>query len=206
MDRNRFSTSSVGNDFYIPAPRLQAAAPAVSPVAPAISVVADATPLDYEYVDIPQSHRGFGRALDFMHTYTLGTFAAMFLVIGATSTVIAGNYYGNRIIADTPVSHLTHNAQPLAGLNMSIPSSELVSKVQAITNQSLTIQMGSTTETIPAATVHDWLQIVSDKSKGVSYIHVKDQNISALASSRLQPQILRPRKTKSLSLMMALAA
>lgn len=59
--------------------------------------------------------------------------------------------------------------------------------------------MGGHAETIPAATVQNWLQIVTDKSKNVSYIHVKDKTILASLQSLAESDSKAPKNQVSVT-------
>lgn len=213
MEKSGMPASMVGNEFFVPKPRIQtatpvAAAPASIPVPSSTFVRApiftDSAPMDYELEDIPQISRSwnmsaFSKKLDFAHKYSMGTFAVLFLLVGASATQVASNYYSKQIIANTPVMQVQRSAQPISGFNMSVPSSQFESKMQTITHQSINITMGSTVHTIEPSTIQNWMKVVNDQERGTSYIHINEKTIAAHLKSLADKTSRAPRNQVTVS-------
>ena len=186
MDSSGMPTKMVGNDFFVPTPRAQAMTPIVAAEASIpmpLFGLTDSVTLDYELEAIPAykqyRFKKLHKLVDFAHIYSVGTFAAMFLIVGSGATLVAGNYISTRIESSAPTIRFTRSAQPLAGPNFSLPTKDLSAKMSAITAQSIAVQIGVETETIPSETISGWISVASDKATNTSYIHVNSQKVTS---------------------------
>jgi lipoprotein-anchoring transpeptidase ErfK/SrfK len=183
----------VGNDFFVPRPRLQTATPQITPK-PAISIpVVSNIPVEthfeqynFEVAVRPkvyarkQRFTRWQQVVDFAHDYSLGVFAVMFLMVGSISTQIYSSYASAQIIQNAPViAQPNRSGKPIAGLNMQVPSSQLASSVSTIASQNISLAIGDKSETLSQDSLRSWLQVVTDNKTNTSYIHVKDTAITA---------------------------
>lgn len=206
MDTNGMPAKMVGNEFLVPAPRLQAAAPAAPEVSIPVRspVLGDTVALDYELETIPAAatkpwQRFSQPALDFIHKYSLGTFALLFLAVGLSATPLATNYLTNRIEASAPNIEVKRSGQPARGYNMSLPIAESDTKLSQITSQSITITLGARTETFSASTIKGWVSTVNDNNRQISYLHVHEDKILASLKALAAKQNKAPKNQVSIT-------
>lgn len=192
---------AVGNDFVLPARRLQ-------PVIPAATIHNEVNlpevnlslpdPVENEPGPPPAPepapnhfHVDFSKALDLLHRHSLVSFAFLILMVGATGIQVAGSYGSARIAASTP-----NIAKPapkaIAGLNSTVPTAELANRVQSITNQPASLDLGTKVLPISPATIKSWLQITPSKDGSQQYIHVKAAAISESLTKLANSQVKAP--------------
>jgi lipoprotein-anchoring transpeptidase ErfK/SrfK len=187
----------VGNEFGLDKSRFRAAAATATPSQP-ISVmpmpadVADmplvVTDTVSEEVSGPPRLRLFRNCLDFLHRYSLGAFALLFLIVAASGTKVAASYWSAHLYGSIAATSATHlRVQPLHGPNTMVSQDQLASSLQHITAQPISLSIGTQAVSISAATIHSWLQVVPDRSRGVSYIHVNDAAITSTLSQITAP-------------------
>jgi lipoprotein-anchoring transpeptidase ErfK/SrfK len=123
----------------------------------------------------------FGRCFELLHRYSLGVFALLFLAVASSGIEVGAAYWSAHVsghaVATTSSAHIL--AQPLRGPNTVVAADQLVSSLQHITTQPLNLIIGDKTVPIAADTIRSWLQVVSDKSKHVAYIHINAASVSA---------------------------
>jgi lipoprotein-anchoring transpeptidase ErfK/SrfK len=179
--------STVSDDVAdaLPRPALQAAASAVrasTTVADSLAAwqLAPAVPLHRPRDFTPPggtARRPFSpwsRLTGLLHSYSLTAFALLFLAVGVAAIKVGGNYWTTQILNKEKPAATTKPLKPtIAGLNLTVPASQLQAKLQTITGQPAGLTVGSTTVPISASTIRSWLQITSSKDKSEDYIRIK---------------------------------
>ena len=173
----------IGNDVIRPMKPVMSVA--ALPVAPAPAVVAE--PRQYTSAE-PQQYTAepeqpvkppHKRLVDFAHDHSFVIFTLLFLMIAAAGTQIAGDYWGHRIMKVIPhAARPAVTVRPIAGLNLTVPDSELETRLKTITTQPATITVGDQTKQLSPDVIKSWLQVTPDKSRGVDYIHISANAIS----------------------------
>jgi lipoprotein-anchoring transpeptidase ErfK/SrfK len=135
----------------------------------------------------------FGRLMDWLHRYSLGVFALLFLLIAASAVWVGSLYWSAHItLAETPLATALHvPAKPLRGPNAVVMKQDLGSTIQQITGQPFNLTIGDKTVPVSSDTIKSWLQIINDK-KGVSYIHVNQPAIGKSLSEAAAPYMRAP--------------
>jgi lipoprotein-anchoring transpeptidase ErfK/SrfK len=186
----------VGNEFIVARPKLQVATPVVAaPVvvapivqqAPLQPVLGD---VEFEFEKVP--HKSvFGKILEFVHHYSLGVFALLFLVVSGSAIVVGSSYWSAHqfTAAITTVKH--ELVQPIQGPNTTVKTSDLDVTTQTISSQSLSLSIDGKTIPVSADTIRSWLKVVSNKS-GISYIHVDQPAITKSLNEAVKPYIKAP--------------
>jgi lipoprotein-anchoring transpeptidase ErfK/SrfK len=148
-----------------------------------------------------QSKKNFRKEklADLFHDYT---FAACTLLFLAMALVISPVYQGY-MSSDFSLESLNQN-QPknsMAGLNISVSAGDLASKVQAITDQSASLNLGNQTVAISPTTIKSWLQITPNISNTKDNIHISstviDTSLLALANSYVHSPVNQVTITRS---------
>ena len=120
------------------------------------------------------------RFLNLLHDYSLAVFALLFLAIGVASIKVGGSYWSVRIInAAKPAAAVKAAVPTIAGLNLTVPASELQSKLQTIAGQPASLTVGSQTVPLGADTIRGWLQVTTSADKSQDYIRLKSGAITA---------------------------
>jgi lipoprotein-anchoring transpeptidase ErfK/SrfK len=135
-----------------------------------------------------------GRSLDFIHRHSLSVFALLFLLIASSGILVGRAYWLAHIsLAETSASSAVHvPALPDHGPNAAVINDELGATIQQVTGQAFNLTIGSKTVPVSGDTIKSWLQIVNDKSKGVSYIHVNQTAISKSLNDAAAPFLKAP--------------
>jgi lipoprotein-anchoring transpeptidase ErfK/SrfK len=177
----------VGNEFVLPPSRLHiaVASPAVALEAPVALPEAPAT---------SQFKKNWARAVDWLHDYSLGTFALLCLLVGSSAIQVAAAYQSAHItLQTTTASTAVHiPAQPLHGPNTVVLANQLADTLQRISAQPITLSLEAKTTAIDAETIKSWLQTVVDHKQGVAYIHVNEAAIKKTLSDTAAPYIKAP--------------
>ncbi|MEK7600236.1 MAG: L,D-transpeptidase [Patescibacteria group bacterium] len=185
----------VGNDFVLPRPKMQAVKPAAMPrpaAALAQPVLAD-TPIDFETHAAEPTHRSpFRYSSDLFHRYSLGAFALLFLLVGSSAIQVSALYLSANIEFASAGSTSLRIANPQHGPNLVIANDKLASTLVAVTGQSLNLTIGTKTVPVAPDTIKSWLQVVNDKAKGVTYVHVNDSVIAKSLTSAAAPFVKAP--------------
>jgi hypothetical protein len=77
------------------------------------------------------------------------------------------------------VAAITAKAPTIAGLNLTVPASQLQAKLQSIENQPASLTVGTQTVPVGANTIRSWLQITNNSDKSQYYIRIKAGTIAA---------------------------
>lgn len=124
-----------------------------------------------ETVKPPSAWRRF---MEFCHRYSLAVFALLFLAVGVAGVTVGGSYWTKYILArDVPVSTSKLIKPTIAGLNLTVPASQLQTKLQTITGQPATLTVGGQQVAISPDTIKSWLQITTNQAKTEDYIRIK---------------------------------
>ncbi len=120
------------------------------------------------------SHAGFINSL-YRHSFII--FAVSLLIIGAAAIKVGGNYWtAKHVVMKT--ANVKVAARPISGFNMTVPADQLQSKLQTITEQPVSLTVGTQTIPVHSDTIKSWLQITSNKNKTEYYIHVNEAAIN----------------------------
>lgn len=181
----------VGNEFTLPQRKPRPIAPVVRPVAVHVPVpvmpALDTVELAFEKVP-HRRKRILTYPVELFHRYSLGAFALLFLIVGASAITVAGSYKSAQItLATNSISALRIPAQPLRGPNMTIASSQTQESLGRIMNQPLGLTVGSNAAKISPETIKTWMKVVTDTKKGVSYIHVDEAAIGKSLTESAAP-------------------
>ena len=195
----------VGNDFVLPRTKLQAIKPTgvgrsavpLATLRPIIVTAADEAGFD---VPVTINRSAPHRFLDLLHRYSLGAFALLFLIVGSSAVQVGAVYWSAHIsLATTNSTALRIPNISKHGPNAIVATDQLSAKLQAITNQSLSLTIGAKTMPVNSDTIKSWLQVVNDRSKGVTYIHVNDKAIAKSLTSEAAPYIKTPKDQVTLT-------
>lgn len=170
----------IGNDFVLPHVQLQAATPIPAPQ-PMVSFTSvpvqsitqsEFIPVSvatHEIVESPLS-----QLIDALHHYSLGTFALLFLLVGVAGIKVGSAYWSAHILNEVAPARIVKIApSAIAGLNISVPSDQLETRLQSIINQPANIVVGDQTLAITPDTIKSWLQVTTSADKSQSYVRVK---------------------------------
>lgn len=190
----------VGNEFIVPRPRLQAATPVGAPariVRPVVTKPIPATLADvrFEFEEVPiEQHRFAHQLLEFIHSYSVGVFAILFLLVGSASIQLAQQYANGKVHLAIPASTnaLVIPPQPAQGPNMVVATPQLEATLQRISSQAVTVTVGKKQFTANADTIKSWLKIVNDKKTGATYITVQKDAVSASLVELANPGLITP--------------
>lgn len=193
MSRLSLPNVVVGNDFIIPQPHLQAAAPVAVPsplpVPAQTQQVLDDVRIEFEQVP----HKSvLGAALEFLHKYSLGVFALLFMAVAGSAIVVGSSYWSaHNITFAATAPNIKHSfVQPLHGPNLTVEPGQLNSTVQRVTGQPLSLTINGKTVPVAADTIQSWLKIAS--GKGASYIHVDQKAITKSLTDITAPYTKAP--------------
>lgn len=193
----------VGNEFVLPRPVLRAPLPSAARQPVAISAETaqtdDVVKVKVDVLDEPSEvhvkthHTLFKRLVELMHHYSVGVFALLFLLVGIAAIQLVAAYSSSHIaIASTQPAALRIPNMPQQGPNAIVPTDKLKDTLHQITNQPLSLVAGAKTIPVSPDVINSWLQVVADRDKGVSYIHVKNAEISKSLTSLADPLIKTP--------------
>lgn len=133
------------------------------------------------------------KILDLLHRYSIATFAILLLIIGAVGTQLAGFYVtGQSVDALSKTSSTKLIGHVNVGLNATISSRDLQSKVDAITNQPATMSLGEKVIPISPEIIKNWLNLTSNKSKSEYYIHLDANTISKSLTDNVNTYLVTP--------------
>lgn len=140
------------------------------------------------------NHSRPSRLADWLHHYSLGVFALLFLLLGISGLFVGKNYWDSQhpaVIFDHSTT-IKSTRRPLQGPNIVVPSKELTKSVQQITHQPITLNVAGKSLPVSATAIKSWLQIVADKQQGVTYIHVNQNLIGKSLSDAAASAIKAP--------------
>lgn len=123
----------------------------------------------------------FKRGLEFMHAYSLGVFAILFLIVAVSGIQVGSAYWTAHRIKPilTSSSPAHHHVVPVHGPNIAIAAGQLPATLQQITAQPINLVIGDKTVPVDSTTIKSWLHIVTDKDKNTAYIHVNENAITS---------------------------
>lgn len=198
MSRLGAPTNFVGNDFVLPKAKIQIQRPVVAPRPPIrlnIPVTASPSAAQIEVVVNHHAnswHKPFQSFLDYLHKYSLGAFALMFLIVGSSGIQVAASYRSSQIENSYKQASLpTLKAPAIAGLNKSVASSELDQEIQKIIQQSATIKIGDQVITIKPETIKSWLKI-TPSADNTTAIQVRSKTIAASLNALANKYVITP--------------
>jgi lipoprotein-anchoring transpeptidase ErfK/SrfK len=179
----------VGNDFVTvrrrpkpPMPIVSAAGPVQLPIVPVLE--------DTAYSFEPAIKRGsLKKYLNSWHDHSLIAFSLLFLIVAASAIQVGAMYWSGHItlLANTKTSTIRLPAQPAHGPNTAVLNSQADSTVSHITAQPINLSIAGKTLPVSTSSIRSWLQVVPDKSKGVTYIHVNQTAINKTLSEAASP-------------------
>jgi lipoprotein-anchoring transpeptidase ErfK/SrfK len=191
MSKKSLLAVGADNGYALSQPALWAAASAVrasTTVADSVAAwqIAPALPLTQPRDFTPPSDVSpaplspWSRLLNMAHRYSLAVFVILFLAVGVAAIKVGGNYWSDRIVSqEKPIATTKPVKSTIAGLNLTVPASDLQAKLQTITNQPAALTVGSTTVPVGAGTIRSWLQITPSADKSEDYIRIKAGAIAA---------------------------
>ena len=128
------------------------------------------------------------RGLEFTHQYSLGAFALLFLLVAGSGVQVAAAYLTTHIPSIPLASSGIHvPATPHQGPNMTVATAQLAASLQHISSQPLSLIIGDETVPVSPEAITSWLQVVNDKAKSVSYVHVNAGAITATFNDMTKP-------------------
>ena len=171
MSRMGLPPVMIGNEFMIAPPRLQVEETSV----PTVPVVA-APPAEFLPVvvaGLPDRPSPARRVFELVHRRSLIVLTLLFLLVGSAGIRVGGSYWSAHIINSKAATTVRPAAHTIAGLNLTVPSSQLGAKLQSITAQPASLTVGGQTVAISADTIRSWLQITANRNKSQDYISIK---------------------------------
>lgn len=185
----------VGNEFILPKQQVAAAMPAsASPGGhmPIFNALGDIN-LDFENHEQPvKTHR---RSFwQWLSHHWLGVFGLLFLLVGAASIYLAGIYWSEPYVIETPArsSQISVPALPAKGPNAVFKTSEAEAYINKIATQPINISVNGKTISVNSDTIKSWLQVTADKKTGVTYVHVNQHAVNEAIAGAGVPYIKSP--------------
>lgn len=130
----------------------------------------------------PHTHKATPSPRELFNRHHLIVAALALLAFGVLAIRLGGDYWVKTHVTNValakPAAKLP--AKSISGFNITVPASELQSKLQTITNQPATLTVGPYSTDVGSDTIKSWLQITANKPKTEYYIHV---NEGAMGSS-----------------------
>ncbi len=182
MSRSLLPRAVVGNEFVLPRRQL----PVVMPIVAADQLVSlSSVPVEAvahrEHIPVSvEDHQetAFARLLELMHRHSLVTFALLFTLVSTTGIQVGAGYWSAHLARSTkPAAKI--KVPSITGLNLAVPSDQLEARLQTITGQTATLNVGDQVMTITPDTIKSWLQITPSADKSQDYIRIKSDAIAA---------------------------
>ncbi len=131
------------------------------------------------------------RLLRVAHRYSLAVFACSFFVIASSSIAIGNSYWSARVAyrGAARTDSLPLISPPLQGPNTVVLNSDLADNLQKIASQPISLIIGDKTVPLDPTTIKSWIKVVTDVSKGVSYLHVDQSAIDTTLKQASAPFI-----------------
>jgi hypothetical protein len=174
----------VGNEFVArrvrptaqlkPTESSRIVAPVLSPVAMGPTLTS-ATPLQFT-ATLPKLH-WFSRLYETFHAHTVMAFAIVIVLLGLVSSQVLGDILAVHSVAATALT----GTKSIAGLNLSLPTSQLSSRLKQIEQQPLQLTVGTQKISVPATAIASWLKLTHSGSS--SQIHVESTAIATSLQS-----------------------
>jgi lipoprotein-anchoring transpeptidase ErfK/SrfK len=135
----------------------------------------------------------FAKALNFVHQYSLGSFAILFLIVGSAGIAVSGRYLSAQIIAQIkPIAATAQLTHIIPGLSLAVPSSQLQARLQTITSQPATISVGGQAVPIGSDVIKSWLTITPSGNKAQDYLQVNTKAIDASLLAIANQYVIAP--------------
>jgi lipoprotein-anchoring transpeptidase ErfK/SrfK len=171
-------TGVVGNEFVVAQPRLRPVVAAPAPVPAPIITTPSAGPV---LMDLPlefeRTPNHAVRILEFMHHYSLGVFALLFLAVATAAILVGSSYWAAHISLTTATSPVHSLAQPLRGPNLTVKTGQLAETMQRVTTQPIAVQVAGKSLAISPDKIRSWVKVSADQ-QGFTYLHVNQQVIT----------------------------
>lgn len=138
----------------------------------------------------PHKSRRFS---DVLHHHSLAVFSILLLLVGSSAIIVGSIYWQAHItILESQKTTVVVPNKPLQGPNIIVKRSDLSQSVKQISEQPFKLSIGDNSATISPEVIKSWLQIVTDRSRGVSYIHVNQAGIKTSLQKAAEPYIHTP--------------
>ena len=183
------STSYVGNEFIMPRPaRLQPAAAMPATAPSAVPPVLEGLNLEVESTS-ERAVQPWSTGLELIHRYSVGTFALLFLMVGAGSIQVGKAYWPSPSLAvnNVKASVQTSNSQQLV-----IVSAQLESTMKRLSNQSINLSVAGKEVKASPEMVTSWLRAETDKKSGISTITIDQAAINKSLTEIATPHVKAP--------------
>jgi hypothetical protein len=174
----------VGNDFILPKTKIADKPTSVPPLREEAfpTILPIEVPLGFKPYEFEVSQKinhksetsAFEKTLGRLHRHSFITFTLLFFLVAASGIEVAGQYYEAHLM-DASLTTTRPLQHTIAGLNLTLPQSQLQSKIQTITAQPATLSVGSQTLTLSPSDIKSWLKITANNSE--STIHIKPASI-----------------------------
>lgn len=161
-------------------------------VLPILSVLEDVV-FEYEHAAKPRDSF-FRNGLDWAHRHSFTIFVLLFLLITSSAVMVGKTYWLAHInLAKSSVTNSVHvPGLPAHGPNAVVMNEDLGTTLQQVAGQAFNLTIGSKTLPVSGETIKSWLQVVNDKAKGVSYIHVNQSAIDKSLHDAAAPLLKAP--------------
>lgn len=191
MSRAISHTVAIGNEFMLPRRPLLSMKKSEKTSQPALVVpnvpIEDIPHQESIHVSVTSSSVRIpsllSRLLNLAHSYSLASFALLFLLVGSTGIVVGGRYLASRVdLKIKPPSSTTPLTHTIAGLSLAVPNTQLQTELQNITTQPASVTVGTQTAAISPDVIKSWLTITPSGNKAQDYLQI---NEGAMATSLL---------------------
>ena len=183
---SRGISHAVGNEFVPTRRPLLAATSAVVVPQPALAVASvpiEAIPQQETIpVMIASSHSitPFSRLVSTMHHHSLVSFSLLLLLVGVTGIEVGNRYWTAHILAQMkPLAATAQLTPTISGPSLTVPNSQLQTKLQTIASQSANITVGTQTVPISPDVIKSWLRVTSNRNHVQDYIQVNTKAVDA---------------------------
>jgi len=180
MNKIGLTPGVVGNEFVVPQPRIRISIP-VTAAESAGAGFSEPIPVNIRPAAVEQSNETFAdkrfplatQALDLMHGHSLITFAVLFLIVGSAAVKVGSGYLSEQVVSNVkPTSVASLSGHTIAGLNLTVDSSQLDSKLQSIASQPVTFSVGDNKVSVDQGTIKTWIKVTPSSDKTKDYLRV----------------------------------
>lgn len=187
MSRSGLPIAIIGNEFIVAGPSVQQAASAAVapqpalPPSPAPMPVLDSVDFEFQKSNKDVHQFGFKLVLAWLHRYSIGVLAILFLITASLAINVAGRHEAAQISLDTSKPSLVaqrNPTQPKQGPNLAVLTPQTEQKLQQLSSQPVNLTIGPKQVAVPAETVRSWIKVVPNKQQGVTYMHVESAVIA----------------------------
>lgn len=171
----------VGNEFGLASPHRPLTQPVVQPqlvlppIVPAMPVVP---------ITASRQHP-LSQLFEAAHRHSLSVFALLFLLVGTAGIQVGASYWSAHILDGLKPASTTIKlpTSKIAGLNITVPASQLPTRLASITGQPASLTVGSQTVAISPNTIKSWVQVTASTDKSQDYLSVKTASITSSLQS-----------------------